>query len=62
MGKGVSWDKLAIGDVIQIDLDKMTVNDICKKCRRVWAESKDEFFYLKVNRELNYEIINRKSK
>lgn len=45
----MNWGTL-IGSEITVDGQLMKVTDYCKTCRKIWAETKHEQFYLGVNK------------
>jgi hypothetical protein len=58
----MNWRGL-IGTELTVDGEKMIVTDYCRGCRKIWAESKNERFYLGLRRSSDeIYISNRKIK
>mgnify|MGYP001584262926 CR=1 FL=1 len=56
----MNWDSLIKGKEITVEGEKMIIKDYCKTCRKIWAESSHERYYLGIKR--HSEVIYVKSK
>lgn len=51
-----------IGNTVSILGEEIKITDSCRTCRRLWGETKNARFYIKVDKVGNLNIIERKVK